>query len=220
MQPNGAFISWGAALLLLATPAVLKAQQQGEPASVPGVTTVSSATLYTGDFDGDEEDAPVIRVGRAVDLAGRDIQPQDSAAFPGFVLGTGMPLRSVRLTSGFGQRHHPILGGTRFHSGIDMSAASGTPVYATAAGRVQSAGYVGGYGIMVAIAHPGSTQTRYAHLSALAVREGESVSQGEVIGYVGSTGRSTGPHLHYEMRVGGRPVDPSRYWYPGRISRR
>ena len=220
MQPNGTFISWGAGLLLLASPAVLKAQQQAEPASVPGVTTVSSATLYTGDFDGDEEDAPVIHVGRAVDLAGRDIQPQDSAAFPGFVLGTGMPLRSVRLTSGFGQRHHPILGGTRFHAGIDLSAASGTPVYATAAGRVQSAGYAGGYGIMVAIAHPGSTQTRYAHLSALAVRAGDSVSQGEVIGYVGSTGRSTGPHLHYEMRVGGRPVDPSRYWSAGRLSRR
>jgi murein DD-endopeptidase MepM/ murein hydrolase activator NlpD len=105
-------------------------------------------------------------------------------------------------------RYHPILGGTRFHSGIDLAAPAGTPVVATSSGRVEMAGWSGGYGILVELDHGGSVETRYAHLSAVAVRPGQQVKAGQVIGYVGSTGRSTGPHLHYETRVAGRPTNP------------
>lgn len=125
-------------------------------------------------------------------------------------LPAGLPLASARLTSGFGWRVHPLGGGVRAHSGIDLAAAYGTPIVATAAGVVGTAGWSGGYGLMVAIGHGGGVQTRYGHLSRLAVAPGQAVAAGEVIGYVGSTGESTGPHVHYEVRVDGRAVDPLR----------
>ena len=163
-----------------------------------------------GELDLDEEiDRPVIRFGRAVDLAGRDIEPMAKGLSGGIGgIPSGLPMSSARLTSGFGTRYHPTLGGQRFHAGVDLAAPTGTPVSATASGRVTRAGWAGGYGILVAIDHGGSRETRYAHLSALAVLPGETVKQGQVIGYVGSTGRSTGPHLHYETRVAGQPTNP------------
>ena len=120
----------------------------------------------------------------------------------------GMPLSSARLTSSFGYRTHPLHGGSRMHAGVDLAAPTGTPVQATADGVVTSAGWRGGYGILVSLGHGGGVQTRYAHLSAIAVRPGTSVRAGDVIGYVGSTGNSTGPHLHYELRVNGQAVNP------------
>lgn len=121
------------------------------------------------------------------------------------------PLGIKRLTSGFGPRVHPILGGVRNHSGVDLAAAAGTPVRATADGVVSQAGWAGGYGLLVAIRHPSGTVTRYGHMSRIAAESGGIVRKGDVIGYVGSTGRSTGPHLHYEVLVNGRAVDPTRY---------
>jgi murein DD-endopeptidase MepM/ murein hydrolase activator NlpD len=121
----------------------------------------------------------------------------------------GMPLRSSRLTSRFGMRHHPLLGQVRLHAGIDLGAAIGEPVHATSGGTVSAAGWQGGYGLAVRIDHGKGIETRYAHLSRLNVRSGQAVKPGEVIGFVGSTGRSTGPHLHYEVRRNGQPVDPS-----------
>ena len=158
---------------------------------------------------------PAVRFGRAVDLAGADIEPE-SNGLAGSVstIGTtsvGQPLVGGRLSSRFGMRVHPM-GGTRFHGGVDIAAAQGTPVFATSTGTVLSASWGGGYGILVRISHDGSMETRYAHLSAVAVRAGDAVQAGQVIGYVGSTGRSTGPHLHYETRVAGRPVDPATAW--------
>lgn len=121
----------------------------------------------------------------------------------------GLPLASFRLTSAYGPRVHPILGIMRNHKGLDLAAAEGTPIRATADGVVSRAAWAGGYGLMVELNHGNRTETRYGHMSRLAVLPGERVAQGAIIGYVGSTGRSTGPHLHYEILVDGRAVDPS-----------
>jgi len=113
-----------------------------------------------------------------------------------------------RMTSGFGYRVHPILGYRRFHGGLDFGAAYGTPILAATDGRVAQAGWGGGYGKVVQLSHGGGLATRYGHMSRIAVTPGQTVRQGQVIGYVGSTGLSTGPHLHYEMFRNGQLVDP------------
>lgn len=123
------------------------------------------------------------------------------------------PLESPRVSSRFGSRRmHPILRRVLPHTGVDYAAASGTPVRATGDGVVSVAGRRGGYGTMVEIQHPSGYSTRYAHLSALGpgLRVGQLVRQGELVGRVGMTGLATGPHLHYEVRRQGRPVDPTR----------
>jgi hypothetical protein len=121
--------------------------------------------------------------------------------------GVRLPV-SGRVTSKFGERFHPILGYARFHKGVDLGASAGTPIVAAADGRVVSAGWHGGYGRQVAIAHAGGMETTYGHMSRIAARAGELVRQGQVIGYVGSSGLSTGPHLHFEVSLNGRPVNP------------
>ena len=119
-----------------------------------------------------------------------------------------MPVNG-RVTSGFGSRFHPILGYARMHSGLDLAAAHGSPIIAAADGRVVAAGWHGGYGQIVRIAHAGGIQTMYGHMSRIVARGGTAVRQGQVIGYVGSTGLSTGPHLHYEVLKNGRAVNPA-----------
>lgn len=115
------------------------------------------------------------------------------------------------VTSPFGYRIHPIFGTRKLHTGWDMSASAGSPIVAAADGVVVSAGVRGGYGNATVIDHGGGLATLYAHQSSMAVSSGQSVSQGQVIGYVGCTGYCTGAHLHFEVRVGGAPVDPSGY---------
>lgn len=122
-----------------------------------------------------------------------------------------VPVDGFRLTSDYGMRTHPVLGGRRSHKGIDMSAPVGTPVYAPADGMVGKAEWFSSYGLYIQVEHGGDLQTRYGHLSRLNVAAGQFVRKGEVIGYVGSTGRSTGPHLHYEVRVAGVAVNPLPY---------
>ena len=122
-----------------------------------------------------------------------------------------MPVDAVRQTSNFGMRWHPVLGGRRAHKGIDLSAPTGTPVHATADGMVGRAEWFSSYGLFVALEHGGALQTRYGHMSRLNVAAGQVVHKGDVIGYVGSTGRSTGPHLHYEVRIAGEAVNPVPY---------
>lgn len=112
------------------------------------------------------------------------------------------------LTSGFGRRTDPLAGTSRFHSGIDLAAAAGTPIAAVADGVVTRVGPRGGYGNALEIDHGGGLSTLYAHASALAVKSGKTVQRGEIVGQVGSTGRSTGPHLHFEVRLDGKPQDP------------
>ena len=115
-------------------------------------------------------------------------------------------------TSDYGWRMHPIFGTSRFHAGIDIGAGYGASIYAARSGVVVSAGEQSGYGNAVVIDHGDGIATLYAHQSSVAVYSGQSVSRGEVIGYVGSTGYSTGPHLHFEVRVNGSPVDPMNYF--------
>ena len=121
----------------------------------------------------------------------------------------------ITFSSGFGARLDPFTRGYALHTGLDMRAATGAPVHATAAGRVTAAEYAGGYGNMVEVDHGRGLVTRYAHLSAAAVSVGQRVEAGSVIGLAGSTGRSTGSHLHYETRIDGEPVDPQRFLRAG-----
>lgn len=120
------------------------------------------------------------------------------------------------LSATFGEREDPISGGEEFHTGIDLCTEKGQPVVATAAGRVESAFLNGAYGNMIVIDHGFGLKTRYAHLSAFAVGPGVVVARDTVIGYVGSTGRATGPHLHYEVLVNGQLVNPIQFLGPRR----
>lgn len=128
-----------------------------------------------------------------------------------------MPVfENFRLTSGFGYRRDPFNGGRRLHAGTDFAGPRGTPIYSTAEGEVIFAGRQSGYGNMIEIRHPFGYTTRYAHLSRIRVSEGERVSRGDLIGDMGNTGRSTGPHLHYEVRLNGDPVNPMTFITAGR----
>ncbi len=120
------------------------------------------------------------------------------------------------VSSGFGMRRHPILGYRRMHSGLDFRARYGTAIVAVSDGRVTGAGRAGGCGIAVRLAHGGDLSTRYCHMSRVAVSPGQQVRRGQVIGYVGSTGLSTGAHLHYEMYRGGRAVNPASVQFVNR----
>ena len=130
-----------------------------------------------------------------------------------YVQGTGQlawPVSSV-ITSGFGWREHPIFGRQIFHTGIDIGVDEGTPVHAADSGTVVYSGWMDGYGYAVVIDHGNGISTLCAHNSDLAVSEGQSVSKGAVIAYAGSTGNATGPHVHFEVRVNGDPVNPLGY---------
>ena len=120
------------------------------------------------------------------------------------------PIDGARISSSFGRRKHPILGYTKMHSGVDFAAPRGTPIYAAGNGKVEIAGWTGGYGKFVRIQHANGYETGYGHMNGFAsgIRPGVSVRQGQVIGYVGTTGRSTGPHLHYEVSIRGKKVNP------------
>ncbi|MEK9677597.1 MAG: M23 family metallopeptidase [Rhodospirillaceae bacterium] len=126
------------------------------------------------------------------------------------------PINGARLSSGFGRRKHPILGYTKVHRGVDFAAPRGTPIYAGGSGTVVARGRNGGYGNYIRIRHTNNFQTAYAHMSRIhtKVLRGSRVRQGQIIGYVGSTGRSTGPHLHYEIIKNGRQVNPLRIKMP------
>ncbi len=112
------------------------------------------------------------------------------------------------LSSAFGAREDPVNGGADFHPGLDISADYGTPVKATADGTIDTAGWAGDYGNMILVKHGYGMSTRYGHLSRLAVSAGQTVKRGQVIGYVGATGRTTGPHLHYEILLNGARINP------------
>lgn len=112
------------------------------------------------------------------------------------------------ITSVMGMRYHPVLGRKRYHSGVDIAVPAGTPIRATADGQVAHAGEAGGYGFLVILRHPSGYETRFAHMARIAVKRGQNVRRGEVLGFVGSTGLSTGPHLHYEVRRAGAPLSP------------
>jgi murein DD-endopeptidase MepM/ murein hydrolase activator NlpD len=126
------------------------------------------------------------------------------------------PIDGARISSGYGRRRHPILGYTKMHRGVDFAAARGTPIYAGGRGVIEVAGRNGAYGRYIRIRHNSTYKTAYAHMKGFArgIRKGRRVKQGQVIGYVGTTGRSTGPHLHYEILKNGRQMNPRRLNLP------
>ncbi len=124
---------------------------------------------------------------------------------------TSKPAAITAMTSNFGFRHDPFTGEGAYHSGIDFRGPSGTPILAASEGKVTFAGVKGGYGNCIEVTHRGGIVTRYAHMRKLTARVGQKVSRGEEIGKMGSTGRSTGTHLHFEVRVNGRAVNPAKF---------
>ncbi|GIO28265.1 M23 family metallopeptidase [Ornithinibacillus bavariensis] len=125
---------------------------------------------------------------------------------------TAWPTNPNVITSDFGGRNDPLQQSASFHTGVDIRGYYGTPVYATADGVVTLAKYYGSYGNAIQIKHSGTYQTLYGHLMEIDVEVGDKVKKGDIIGSVGSTGRSTGPHLHYEVIINGKPVDPKDYF--------
>lgn len=149
-------------------------------------------------------------------MAAEEIRQQDIALALGEQAETLAAIPAImpthgRLSSPFGWRLAPFTGQKRFHKGIDLAARTGTSVRATANGLVTRAARSSSYGNILVVTHSAKIKTLYAHLSKFAVQEGERVLRGQVIGYVGSTGRSNAPHLHYEVQVNGRPVNPLHY---------
>lgn len=120
------------------------------------------------------------------------------------------PINGARMSSGYGKRRHPVLGYTKMHKGVDFAARTGTPIFAAGDGVIEKAGWFSSYGKYVRIRHNSKLKTAYAHMSKIrpAVKSGSRVKQGDIIGYVGTTGRSTGPHLHYEVLLNGKHVNP------------
>ena len=173
--------------------------------------TESGRTIATGDLLYAEVNAKgqTTRFYRFDDNGKTDYFDELGKNIKGFLLRT--PLDSVRVTSGFGMRMHPLLGFTRMHAGIDFGAPTGTPVYAAGSGVVKEERWAGGYGHWLKIEHQGGWATGYGHLSAYAsgLHVGQKVAQGQVVAYVGSTGMSTGPHLHYEIMKGNEKLNPT-----------
>jgi murein DD-endopeptidase MepM/ murein hydrolase activator NlpD len=165
--------------------------------------TVSGGLLYAGLDRAGGGDLSLVRV----PLGGR-LQWIDEGASPEPVQSGLLAPVSGPITSGFGGRMHPILRFIRMHNGIDYGASWGSPIVAAADGQVVRAGWAGGYGRQVRVAHAGGLVTSYSHMSRIVAGEGGIVRRGELIGYVGSSGLSTGPHLHYEVLRDGRPVNP------------
>jgi murein DD-endopeptidase MepM/ murein hydrolase activator NlpD len=155
------------------------------------------------------EDEVSLRMERLLDL----YEAYDKMRHEALQLPLHLPLNDVvRMTSGYGARRDPFRHTIAMHAGVDFKSGMNSPVYATADGKVNVAGWEGAYGRMVEIIHDNGVATRYAHLSAIMVAVGDKVRRGDMVGKLGNTGRSTGPHLHYETRVKGRAVDPVRFW--------
>lgn len=136
------------------------------------------------------------------------MQRMDGSAKSAAYIPSGRPVEKLTLTSNFGARSDPFNGRARMHKGIDIPGPVGTPIYATADGIVNRAGWASGYGNLIQISHGSGMETRYGHLSKLIVAANSYVRRGQIIGLMGSTGRSTGSHLHYEVRVDGAAINP------------
>lgn len=194
-----------------------------QPALANSASADIASTLRTSDAakpsgSGDEEFSRLFSSWKSPDQgkappAGTIVgMPGTHASIPSL-----MPVADIAMTSAFGMREHPILGGLRMHKGVDLAAPMGTPVHAAADGVVERADWFSGYGLYVALEHGDNIETRYGHMSRLNVAAGQYVHKGDIIGYVGATGRATGPHLHYEVRINGKAVNPLPYIEGGAV---
>lgn len=199
-----------AAAMLLVSPAAHANSSANTAADITAPVREAQAETLA---NGDERFRDLFASWTALDSvkAPQDNEPIAVFERPTVAVPSLTPVNGARMTSKFGMRNHPVRGGRRMHKGVDLAAPTGTPVYASADGIVELARWGRGYGLYIKIDHGADLETRYAHLSRLAVSAGERVEKGEVIGYVGSTGWSTGPHLHYEVRVDGVAVNPIHY---------
>ncbi|OWQ95074.1 peptidase M23 [Sphingopyxis witflariensis] len=196
-----AAILCAAACFGLATPAVHAAEAGSSAAIV--VPDEPDDDSFTAGVPAPSEDSEA----RAIFQAWKRLDT-GLAASVGVAVPSRRPIDAMSLSSSYGMRVHPITGKVARHNGIDIPAPRGTAIYATADGIVGRAQRLGGYGNYVEIEHGNMIQTRYGHMSSYIVRPGQQVKRGEIVGYVGSTGRSTGNHLHYEVRIEGAPVNP------------
>ncbi|MBD2843063.1 M23 family metallopeptidase [Erythrobacter rubeus] len=200
---KAAAVSSAAAILAAAAPAAANSSANAAADVTQPIEEAQAESLTTGD----QRFRQLFASWTSLDNAG----PGGPAEQPVVAIPSRMPLAGAKMTSGYGMRNHPVLRKRARHKGIDLAAPTGTPIYATADGIIERADWFSSYGLYIAIDHGGDLETRYAHMSKLAVAAGDSVRKGDVIGYVGSTGRSTGPHLHYEVRVDGVAVNPIPY---------
>lgn len=198
-QFSGKFCAFGLILAVFANPVSAFEDTTGNVPAPGGRTGSQSGDLPSGDSDAIRDRMTNWRVDPQLrSKIVESINPQSSA-------------QRLSVSSPFGWRTDPLTGGGRRHPGVDLPGRTGSNVYATGPGRIVSAGWVSGYGNMIEIGHPDGLRTRYGHLSKIMVAAGSTVEQGELIGKVGSTGRSTGPHLHYEVRARGVPIDPQMF---------
>jgi murein DD-endopeptidase MepM/ murein hydrolase activator NlpD len=196
--------------------APIRAAQAAKPATSGGEDQFRK--LFSSWQSIEKQQAPLAAVSAAASLAAaaRPLTSPGLGVTPfrpngGVSIPSRVPVEGLALTSDYGMRVHPVLGGRRAHKGVDLGAPVGTPIHATADGTVSRAEWFSSYGLYVSLEHGGNIETRYGHMSRLNVAAGQQVRKGDVIGFVGSTGRSTGPHLHYEVRIAGAAVNPVPY---------
>jgi murein DD-endopeptidase MepM/ murein hydrolase activator NlpD len=201
--------SFGAMLALAATATASPALANASAADISAPLRAAQSERATALGSGDEQFRNLFASWQSMDSAASPVT-RAAVSIP-----SRMPVEGVRLSSDYGMRNHPVTGGRRAHKGVDLAGPVGTPILATADGTVARADWFSSYGLYVQLEHGGNLQTRYGHMSRLNVAAGQHVRKGEVIGYVGSTGRSTGPHLHYEVRINGQAVNPVPYMQAG-----
>ncbi len=199
--------------LMFANPALANSSATADIAAPLRAAQVAKSSQLG---NGDEEFGRLFASWQSLDKPGAQIamlnRRLNAVAIP-----SRMPVDGVRLTSDYGMRWHPVMGGRRAHKGVDLAGPTGTPVRATADGVVGRAEWYSSYGLYVALEHGANIETRYGHMSRLNVASGQQVRKGDIIGFIGSTGRSTGPHLHYEVRIAGLAVNPLPYMQASEI---
>ena len=186
--------------------AAMIAGQQVDPeviAKLGYTETLSPTAARGGPFDSASQSDPTFK---SLFTSWKKL---DNLADGAIAVPSDKPVKTAEFTSGYGIRSDPFRGGAARHQGIDLAAPVGTPIYATADGVISEAGYnSGGYGNLIKVDHGRGIETRYGHLSRILVSAGQRITRGQLIGHMGSTGRSTGSHLHYEVRIDGRAVNP------------
>ncbi len=187
-----------------------------KPINAKTETVMSDSVLTTYEVTSDET-GEKIAVGEIVDgSGGSDIESAKGTSFAEYFVNANpvIPVQGARITSRFGYRTHPITGKKGFHTGLDLAAAEGTPISAVYYGKVTKTGEDDSWGKYVLVEHSDGFETFYCHLSEIYAEKGAVIRQGETVGLVGSTGMSTGPHLHFEVRINNVRVDPEMLIYP------